>query len=59
MKEMEKDWMEEMKAGMRMIKSACNKNNESCEGCPFNKYCTLFEYDLNLCPSDWKIKEEE
>jgi hypothetical protein len=56
---MEKDWMEEMKAGMQMIKSACNKNNESCEGCPFNKYCTLFEYDLNLCPSDWKIKEEE
>lgn len=57
------NWIEEMKAGMQMIKSACEHNDgddciTECENCPFYDYCDeLFnKYDI---PSKWNFLEEK
>jgi hypothetical protein len=62
-KENEMNWIEEMKAGMQMIKSACEHNDgndciEACGYCPFYDYCEgLFEkYEI---PSKWNLEEME
>ena len=54
------DWEEEMKMGMLMIKSACQKNTEwgGCHECPFKEFCDyisqIFPY-----PDEWNIKSED
>ena len=43
------DWKQKMIEGMRLIREACNTNDEwnQCERCPFDKYCTaLMEANL-------------
>lgn len=57
------NWIEEMKAGMQMIKSACKKNESwnDCQFCPFTDYCDAcldyFGY-LEGEPSKWDLEEE-
>ena len=57
------NWIEEMKAGIQMIQSACEHNDgydciAACGDCPFYDYCDeLFnKYDI---PSKWNLEEKE
>ena len=63
-KENKMDWIEEMKAGMRMIKSACKKNGSlnNCKSCPFTNYCDACVDFLGWPtgePSAWNLEEKE
>ena len=41
------DWIEKMKAGMKLIGEACaqNKSWNDCEKCPFDELCTSINDD--------------
>lgn len=51
------NWIEEMKAGMQMIKSACKKNTGFCNDCPYGEYCILEEE--GFYPAKWDLEEKE
>ena len=57
------DWVSEMRAGMKMMAKACEKNTDwtKCHECPFDEICTMlmdkgvkdgFEYDT-FTPLNW------
>lgn len=57
------NWVEEMRAGMQMMKKACKKNKEwtECKKCPFDEICTAlmkkatddgYDYD-SYTPENW------
>lgn len=53
------DWQEEMKFAMKMMKSACAKNEDwdSCCNCPFDEYCTILMSSGGIDPYkgiDWE-----
>ena len=53
------EWVEEMKTAMKMMKSACNKNDMwlKCKNCPFDKYCDVLEDHGMLVPEAWDIED--
>ena len=55
------DWKEEMKMGMLMIQSACQKNTEwgKCYECPFNDFCDLIYDETFQFPDGWNLDESE
>ena len=56
-----KDWKEEMKMGMLMIQSACQRsaNWGTCCECPFDKYCDYIYDETSQFPDEWNLDESE
>ena len=53
------DWKEEMKIGMLMIQSACQKNSGKCYGCPFEDFCDVIYDELCQFPDEWNLESED
>lgn len=55
------DWKEEMKMGMLMIQSACQKNHSwcDCHECPFNDFCDYIFNEIFQTPDDWNLESED
>lgn len=55
------DWKEEMKMGMLMIQSACQKNPEwgKCHECTFDDFCDYIYDETFHTPDDWNLDESE
>ena len=55
------DWKEEMKMGMLMIQSACQKNYSwcKCHECPFDDFCDYIYDETFHTPDDWNLDESE
>lgn len=53
------EWVEEVKTAMKMMKSACSKNNTwlKCKNCPFDAYCDVLEDHGMLVPEEWDIED--
>lgn len=58
------DWKEEMKTGMLMIQSACQKcqnNSElnSCRECPFDDFCDYIYDETFQLPEKWNLESKD
>ena len=55
------DWKEEMKMGMLMIQSACQKNEGwgECYECPFNNFCDYIYDETSQFPDEWNFDKSE
>lgn len=54
------DWKEEMKMGMLMIQSACQKNHSGdCHECPFYDFCDYIFNEIFQTPDDWNLESED
>lgn len=56
-----KDWKEEMKMGMLMIQSACQKNESwgKCHECPFDDFCDYIYDETSQFPDEWNLESED
>lgn len=55
------DWKEEMKMGMLMIQSACQKNESwgKCHECPFDDFCDAIYDETFHFPDEWNLESED
>jgi hypothetical protein len=55
------DWKEEMKMGMLMIQSACQKNPiwNDCHECPFDEFCDYIYVETSQFPDEWNLESED